>query len=52
VISAWAHTIDGDLVLLDRVRARLGEEQHFAQALPLVNAGASTFCSSRSRSTR
>lgn len=36
VISAWAHTIDGDLVLLDRVRARLGEEQHFAQAHPLV----------------
>lgn len=36
VISAWARTLAGDLVLLDRVRAKIGEEQHFAQARPLV----------------
>ncbi|MEU4558541.1 phage terminase large subunit [Actinoplanes sp. NPDC023936] len=36
VIAAWARTISGDLVLLDLVRARIGEEQHFAQARPLV----------------
>ncbi|MFI2663264.1 phage terminase large subunit [Micromonospora carbonacea] len=36
VISAWARTISGDLVLLDRVRARIGEADHFAHALPLV----------------
>ena len=36
VISAWARTLHGDLVLLDRVRARIGEDEHFAHALPLV----------------
>jgi predicted phage terminase large subunit-like protein len=36
VISAWARTISGDLVLLDRVRARIGEEDHFTHARPLV----------------
>jgi predicted phage terminase large subunit-like protein len=36
VIAAWARTLDGDLVLLDMVRAKIGEEQHFAHALPLV----------------
>lgn len=36
VIAAWARTISGDLVLLDLVRAKIGEEQHFAQAKPLV----------------
>lgn len=36
VIAAWARTIAGDLVLLDLVRARIGEEQHFTQARPLV----------------
>lgn len=36
VISAWAWTLDGDLVLLDRHRSRIGQEQHFAQARPLV----------------
>ena len=36
VISAWAHTLDGDLVLLDRVRAKIGEEDHFKHARPLI----------------
>ncbi|MGA3524157.1 phage terminase large subunit [Melissospora conviva] len=36
VFSAWARTITGDLVLLDRVRARIGEADHFAHARPLV----------------
>jgi predicted phage terminase large subunit-like protein len=36
VISAWARTISGDLVLLDRVRARIGESDHFTHARPLV----------------
>jgi predicted phage terminase large subunit-like protein len=36
VISAWAKLISGDLILLDRVRARIGEEDHFANARPLV----------------
>ncbi len=36
VISAWARTGDGDLVLLDRTRARIGEADHFATARPLV----------------
>lgn len=36
VISAWAITGDGHVILLDRTRARLGEEEHFASALPLV----------------
>lgn len=36
VIAAWARTLGGDLVLLDMVRAKIGEEQHFAQARPLV----------------
>lgn len=36
VISAWARTVDGDLVLLDRQRVRIGERDHFAHARPLV----------------
>lgn len=36
VISAWARTIDGDLVLLDRTRARIGEADHFTHARSLV----------------
>lgn len=36
VISAWARTVDGDLVLLDRTRARIGEADHFTHARPLV----------------
>lgn len=36
VIAAWCRTLAGDLVLLDMVRAKIGEEQHFAQARPLV----------------
>ncbi|PZG10300.1 hypothetical protein C1I95_28170 [Micromonospora craterilacus] len=36
VISAWARTISGDLVLLDRVRVHVGENRHFDAARPLV----------------
>jgi predicted phage terminase large subunit-like protein len=36
VVSAWAATLDGDLVLLDRNRARIGEAGHFGLARPLV----------------
>lgn len=36
VISAWAQSPDGDLILLDRHRSRIGESEHFAHALPLV----------------
>jgi predicted phage terminase large subunit-like protein len=36
VIAAWARTPAGDLVLLDRVRAKVGEEEHFGSARPLV----------------
>lgn len=36
VIAAWARTINGDLVLLDMVRAKIGDEQHFTHARPLV----------------
>jgi predicted phage terminase large subunit-like protein len=36
VIAAWARTPAGDLVLLDRTRVRVGEDQHFAQARPLI----------------
>lgn len=36
VIAAWARTISGDLVLLDMLRAKIGGEQHFAHARPLV----------------
>lgn len=36
VISAWARTISGDLLLLDRTRVRVGEEEHFAAARPLL----------------
>ncbi|MFC0504239.1 phage terminase large subunit [Micromonospora costi] len=36
VISAWARTISGDLVLLDRVRAHISENQHFTHARPLI----------------
>lgn len=37
VISAWARTIDGDLVLLDRVRAHIDEHAHFTHARPLID---------------
>lgn len=36
VVSAWAHTTDGDLLLLDRVRERVAEVDHAGIALPLV----------------
>lgn len=36
VISAWARTLDGDLLLLDRLRARIGEQEHFYHARTLV----------------
>jgi predicted phage terminase large subunit-like protein len=36
VISAWARTISGDLVLLDRQRSQIGSEDHFRHARPLV----------------
>lgn len=36
VIAAWARTISGDLVLLDRLRARIGEQDHFTHARSLV----------------
>jgi predicted phage terminase large subunit-like protein len=36
VFSAWALTLDGDLVLLDRTRAKVGEEGHFALCRPLA----------------
>lgn len=37
VASAWAVTIDGDLVLLDRMRARTAEGGHFDLFRPLVD---------------
>jgi predicted phage terminase large subunit-like protein len=36
VVSAWMLTGDGDLVLLDRNRARVGEADHFTLVRPLV----------------
>lgn len=36
VISAWARTVAGDLVLLDRFRAHIDENSHFDAARPLV----------------
>ncbi len=36
VAAAWALTIDGDLVLLDRMRARVGEAHHFDLFRPLA----------------
>jgi predicted phage terminase large subunit-like protein len=36
VIAAWARTLEGDLVLLDLVRARIGEARHFEHAAPMV----------------
>ncbi len=36
VASAWAITGEGDLVLLDRVRSRVPDHEHFALALPLM----------------
>lgn len=36
VFAAWARTVNGDLVLLDRVRARIGEDQHFTHVRSLV----------------
>jgi predicted phage terminase large subunit-like protein len=35
VIAAWARTSAGDLVLLDMLRARVGEHDHFRYARPL-----------------
>lgn len=37
VASVWAIAPDGDLVLLDRDRQRLGEAEHFAMVRPLVH---------------
>jgi predicted phage terminase large subunit-like protein len=36
VIAVWAHTLDGDLVLLDRIRARVDDTRHADLALPLL----------------
>ncbi|HLL69005.1 MAG TPA: phage terminase large subunit [Micromonosporaceae bacterium] len=36
VAAAWALTLDGDLVLLDRVRAKVGEANHFDLVRPLA----------------
>jgi predicted phage terminase large subunit-like protein len=36
VVAAWAYTVDGDLVLLDRNRGRVGEREHFDLVRPLV----------------
>lgn len=36
VAAAWALSLDGDLILLDRVRARLGEGEHYDAVRPLV----------------
>jgi predicted phage terminase large subunit-like protein len=37
VVSAWAVTPEGDLVLLDRARDRVADHDHFAMALPLIS---------------
>lgn len=37
VVSAWAITPDGDLILLDRARARVEEAEHFDLARPLIS---------------
>ena len=37
VASAWAMTLDGDLILLDRVKAKVGEANHFDLFRPLAN---------------
>ncbi|MGI5171886.1 phage terminase large subunit [Spirillospora sp. CA-253888] len=37
VISAWAISPDGDLILLDRVRKRVVEEDHWDLARPLMS---------------
>lgn len=37
VAAAWAMTLDGDLVLLDRVRAKVGEANHFDLFRPLAD---------------
>lgn len=37
VFACWARTISGDLVLLDRLRARIDEGQHFAHVRGMVN---------------
>jgi predicted phage terminase large subunit-like protein len=37
VAAAWAITLDGDLVLLDRVKAKVGEANHFDLFRPLAN---------------
>lgn len=36
VCTAWGLTVDGDLVVLDRRRERLGESEHFDMVLPMV----------------
>lgn len=36
VASCWAITLEGELLLLDRRRARLGEEEHWDLARPLT----------------
>jgi predicted phage terminase large subunit-like protein len=37
VVSAWAIAPDGDLILLDRARARVEETEHFDLARPLIS---------------
>jgi predicted phage terminase large subunit-like protein len=37
VVSAWGITPDGDLILLDRARARVEEAEHFELARPLIS---------------
>lgn len=37
VIAAWAITMAGDLVLLDRAREQVAEHDHFGLALPLIS---------------
>jgi hypothetical protein len=36
VVSAWAISPNGDLILLDRVRARVKEGDHFELARPII----------------
>jgi len=36
VVSAWAVSVEGDLILLDRARARVDQHDHFRIADPLI----------------
>lgn len=50
VAAVWAMTLDGDLVLLDFMRARVGEEHHFDLVRPLAERWrADTFFVERSQ---